>query len=69
MEAAREIINFAIKDLKVNKFIAHCDGENVNSSRVMEKLGMVLISKSPGRKNKCSDEDREELLYSLEIIQ
>lgn len=66
-EAAREIINFAIHKLKVRKFIAHCDSENISSYRVMEKLDMSLVSKTQGRRNKLSDEDREELMYSLEI--
>ena len=66
-EAAREIISFATLELKVRRFIAHCDSENVNSYRVMQKLGMTLVNKTKGRKNKCSDEDREELLYLLEI--
>ncbi len=57
----------AIYELKVRKFIAHCDSENISSYRVMEKLGMFLTSKTKGRRNKFSDEDREELMYSLEI--
>lgn len=65
-EAAREIINFAIQELKVTKFIAHCDSENIGSYKVMEKLGMTLVNKKRGRRNKLSDEDREELMYSLE---
>lgn len=66
-EAARAVINFAIRELKVRRFIAHCDSENTNSYKVMEKLGMSLAGKTKGRKNKSSDEDREELLYILEI--
>ncbi len=66
-EAASAIINFAIQELKIRKFIAHCDSENVSSSRVMEKLGFSLVERANGRKNKSSDEDREELMYSLEI--
>lgn len=66
-EAAIEIINFAVKELNIRKFIAHCDSENVSSYRVMEKLGMKPICKSQGRKNKASDADREEFMYSLEI--
>jgi RimJ/RimL family protein N-acetyltransferase len=34
--------------IKYKKFIAHCDRENVNSYRVMEKLGMKFICKSQG---------------------
>ncbi len=67
VEAAREIINFAKQELKINKFIAHCDSENVSSYRVMDKLGMSLADKTKGRKNKSSDEDREELMYLLEL--
>jgi RimJ/RimL family protein N-acetyltransferase len=66
-EAAREMISFAIRDLKLNKFVAHCDSENTSSYRVMENLGMSLASKTKGRRNKASDEDREELIYRLEI--
>ena len=62
-----EIINFAKQELKIRRFIAHCDGENISSYRVMEKLGMSLTDKINGRKNKSSDEDREELTYLLEI--
>lgn len=65
-EAAGAIINFAIKELKVKKFIAHCDSENISSFRVMEKLGFSLVERAKGRKNKSSNEDREELMYSLE---
>lgn len=66
-EAAGAIINFAIQELKVKKFIAHCDSENVSSFRVMEKLGFSLVERSKGRKNKSSNEDREELMYFLEF--
>jgi ribosomal-protein-alanine N-acetyltransferase len=66
-EAAAGIIHFAVQELNIKKFIAHCDSENVSSYRVMEKLEMKFICKSQGRKNKASDADREEFLYSLEI--
>lgn len=66
-EAAKEIINFAIQELKVRKFIAHCDSENVSSYRVMEKLGMSLAEKTKDRRNRNSNEDREELMYLLVI--
>jgi RimJ/RimL family protein N-acetyltransferase len=66
-EATKGIVNFAIQELKVRKFVAHCDSENISSSRVMEKLGMSLASKTQGRRNKSFSEDREELMYSLEI--
>lgn len=66
-EAARAIVEFAVNELKVIKIVAHCDSENVASYKVMEKLGMLLESRSWGRKNKSSDMDREELIYSMKI--
>ncbi len=68
-EAAQAMIDFGIQKLNICRFIAHCDSENVNSFKVMEKLGMSLECKASGRKNKLSDEDREELIYSLEVTQ
>ncbi|MDU4659521.1 MAG: GNAT family N-acetyltransferase [Clostridium butyricum] len=66
-EAAKGLLNFARQELRVRKFVAHCDSENTGSYRVMEILGMSLVSKTQGRRNKSSKEDREELTYSLEI--
>lgn len=66
-EAAKGIMDFAIKELKVRKFIAYCDSENNNSYKVMEKLGMSLVCKTQGRRNKASNEEREELMYIVEI--
>jgi Acetyltransferases, including N-acetylases of ribosomal proteins len=65
LEAAKGVIQFAMEHLDINKFIAHCDSENVNSYRVMEKLGMQFVQKTPGRKNKSSSEEREESTYLL----
>lgn len=66
-EAAKGLLNFSVQELGVRKFVAHCDSENMGSYRVMEKLGMSLFSKAQGRRNKSSEENREELTYSLEI--
>ncbi|MDF2944642.1 MAG: acetyltransferase, family [Herbinix sp.] len=66
-EAARELISFAKHEWKISKFIAHCDSENVSSYNVMEKLGMSIANKTKGRKNKYSNDDREDLMYLLEI--
>jgi len=66
-EAATGIIHFTVQELNISKFIAHCDSENISSYRVMEKLGMKLAGRTQGRRNKSSNEDREEFLYSLEI--
>lgn len=66
-EAATGVMNFAIQDLKLKKIIAQCDSENTSSFKVMSKLGLSLVEKTKGRKNRSSSEEREELLYSLEI--
>jgi len=66
-EAARAMIDFARNELKLKRIIAHCDSENVASYKVMEKLGMSFISKTGGRRNRSSDEERQELLYQLEL--
>lgn len=52
---------------KFKHFIAHCDGDNIGSYKVMERLGMVLKEKTSGRKNKASEELREELMYEYVI--
>lgn len=64
-EAARALVEYASEELGIRHFIAHCDAENRASSRVMEKLGMKLVSEYGGRKNKLSDEERMERLYEL----
>lgn len=47
------------------RFIAHCDSGNAASRRVMEKLGMTLREITHGRKNRSSDELRDECLYEM----
>ena len=54
-------MNFEIQELKVRKFVEHCNSENISSSRVMEKLGMSLASKTQWRRNKSSNEVISEL--------
>lgn len=65
-EAAFLVKNFA-KSLGIRKIIAHCDSENEPSYRLMERLGMRRISVCGGRKNKGSDEERQECLYEMQI--
>ena len=62
-EAAKGILNFAVQELRVRKFVAHCDSENVGSYRVMERLGMLLVSKIQGRKNKSSKKEWKDVGY------
>lgn len=66
-EAALQLIEFCRLRRGAARFIAHCDSENAASRRVMEKLGMKLVSEYPGRKNRSSDEERRECLYELTL--
>lgn len=66
-EAARELLTYSVNVLSVHHFIAHCDSENIASYTVMEKLGMVRVQCSEGRKNKSSDELRKEYMYELNL--
>lgn len=66
-EAARALMEYATKKLGIKHFIAYCDSENIGSYKVMESLGMILKEKSFGRKNKASEEIREELMYEYII--
>ena len=64
-EAARAVIGFAARQLKISRFIARCDAENIASACVMQKLGMQLTDRRPGRKNRASKKPGEELTYEL----
>lgn len=67
LEAAREVMRYSIQNLHIRRFLAHCDSENRSSYRVIEKLGMTLAGRTPGRRNKFSEEDREDLMYLIKI--
>lgn len=64
-EAARGLMDWARRELGIRRFIAQCDGENAASYRLMERLGMRRISVTGGRKNRSSDEERQELTYEI----
>lgn len=65
-EASEALLDYAIKELNIKHFIAHCDAENIASYKIMEKLGMVRTGTCGGRKNKASDEERVEYQYELQ---
>lgn len=67
-EAARALIDHLSKEHDINAFVAHCDGENHASYKVMEKLGMNRSGEWYGRKNRLSDEDRLEYQYKMKIL-
>ncbi len=64
-EAAEALIRYFYSGFGIKRFIAQCDSENSNSQRVMKKLGMSFSEVHGGRKNRSSDEERQELLYEL----
>lgn len=64
-EAAQALIDFAAGGLGVTHFIAHCDSENCGSFRLMEELGMERTKVQGGRRNRSSDEEREEYQYEM----
>ncbi len=66
-EAAHAVKDFAINTLHVSRLIAHCDSRNTASRRVMEWLGMTLLSDDGIRYNRSSPEAAKELLYALDI--
>lgn len=66
-EAAQAVLNYAIETLGIHHFVAHCDSENTGSFRIMEKLGMHLTDRYPGRQNRSSREAREECRYTLNL--
>lgn len=65
-EAAKGLLDHASEYMGIHKFIATCDTENTASRRVMEKLGMKLVSETGGRRNKQSDEERRQYLFSID---
>lgn len=65
-EAAKALVQLAGR-LGIKRLIAHCDSENTASRRVMEKIGMALVSITSGRKNRSSEEIRQECLYEMHI--
>ena len=66
-EAARGVMAWARMRLDIRRFIAQCDAENDASRRVMERLGMRLVSSAGGRKNRSSEEERTELTYAVDM--
>lgn len=65
LEAALAIKDFAIETLKIKKLTAHCDSRNVPSYRLMEKIGMTMISDDGIRQYIKRNETARELTYCL----
>jgi RimJ/RimL family protein N-acetyltransferase len=67
-EAAKAVMDFAFNTLKVEKVVADCDYRNKSSIKVMQKIGLLLECDTGVRRYKGSDEDIQNLKYSLEVI-
>ena len=66
-EAATALLSFAKTKLHFEKVIAHCDGRNAASKRVMEKIGMLLVDDNGTRTYKKREETAQELTYMIEF--
>ena len=68
-ELGRELLRLGFEELKLHRIVARCDSENIESYRVMEKIGMrreglFIESRPPHKKSgrKYSDELRYAIL-------
>jgi len=66
-EAATAMLSFARTELHLQKVIAHCDGRNAPSKRVMEKIGMLLVDDNGTRTYKKREETAQQLTYMIEF--
>ena len=66
-EAAFAIKDFAIKELKVKKLTANCDYRNIDSYRLMEKIGLELESDNGTRTYHKTGETAREFVYSMAV--
>lgn len=63
-EAVKAIKDFAEDQLGVKRFVAQCDARNFDSARLMEKLGLRLISDDGERIYPRTGESARELTYA-----
>ncbi len=66
-EAAKTLIYYVNTEMKINRFLAFCDSENIASYMVMEKLGMSRTGKQGKRRNKVATQDSLEYQYELSL--
>lgn len=66
-EAAKALVDYAAKELKIKHFTAHCDTKNTASYKIMEKLGMSRTNTYGGRKNRAADSESMEYEYELYV--
>lgn len=63
-EAVAAITNYAVQDLQANRIEIRCDGRNIRSARVAERLGFTL--EGILRQEKCSEDGtlRDTMVFS-----
>lgn len=65
-EAARAMIDFAVKDLSVKKFLGRHAIENPNSGKVMEKVGFKYVKDGHYVKMDGTEVDAKEYILEIE---
>ncbi|MGN0342735.1 MAG: GNAT family N-acetyltransferase [Roseburia sp.] len=65
-EAAKMLIDYAFRVMKVEKVIARCDSKNAASEQVMRKLGMTLVDDKGTRTYAKTGVTSGEYTYAIE---
>lgn len=66
-EAIRAVMDYGQREWGIHRFFAQCDSENAASYRLMERLGMRYVCTTGGRKNRSSDEERQEVTCEIHV--
>lgn len=66
-EAALALKAYAVDVLKISKLIAHCDRKNINSEKIMQKIGLQKEEMIGNRQYPDERGIGEEFTYSLVI--
>lgn len=66
-EAAKAVMLYAKEKWAMQRMIACCDGENIASKRVIEKLGMHFVKSSPRKNRSSGDEERVDLTFEITL--
>ncbi|MFH1802972.1 MAG: GNAT family N-acetyltransferase [archaeon] len=66
-EAVKRMVEFAFRDLRLNKLVAETKGDNVGSHGVLKKSGFVVIKKiKNGQKDRITGEIKDKWFWELE---
>ncbi len=64
-EAVKEVIRFAFENLGLKSVYAKCDQENKASERVMQKVGIKMVSNDTSRIDRKTGISKKEYRYSI----